>query len=81
MIKDGTDYTREDVTLGKNVWYVITENTNVRVSVNEHAPIIFTSLDMASDVAQEVTTKTNTQQQVISVYDYNATFRRFMVVE
>ena len=81
MYKDGTDYTQEDIVLGKNVWYVVTENTNVHVTAGEHVPIIFTALDMASDVAQDVTTQTGAQQQVISVYDYNKMFRRFMVVE
>ncbi len=81
MCKYNTDYTQEDIILGKNMWYVVAENSNMRVVSNEHAPIIFTTLDLASDVAQEVTKNTGTQQQVISVYDYNKMFRRFMVVE
>ena len=74
-------YTQEDIQLGKHMWYVIAEHTNTRVVNRGRVPIIFTSLDAASTIAQEVAAKTDIQHHGISVYDYNITFRRFMVLD
>ena len=74
-------YTQEDIQLGKHMWYVIAEHTNTRVVNRGRVPIIFTTIDAASTIAQEAAAKTDIQHHVISVYDYNITFRRFMVLD
>jgi len=82
IMNDNTsELTAGDIHNGKHLWYIVVENTNSRVVNKEEVPIIFTSRDAAGDMTEQIAQGMESPYVVISVAEYNQTFRRFMELD